>query len=118
MSSNAKVQATIQYPPETDVVDVQIPKLVNIVGFTKKVDSTYLLPIGTGTDLSLGDLSSPRAVYMTTDQDITVYLNDQTTGMVLGEGGIFIWAGGDSDITAIKVDVTVASTSVRLWAVE
>jgi hypothetical protein len=118
MANDAKVAVNLQYPPETDTADVQIPKLINITGFTKKVDSTYQLPIGTGTSLSLGDLDSPKAVYMTTDQDITVYINDMTDGISLAMNGILIIAGGPTIITSIKVDTTILNTSVRLWAVQ
>jgi hypothetical protein len=118
MSCNAKVSATLQYPPEAGIPDIQIPKLVDIVGFTKKVDSTYQLGIATAVVLDLDSITSPKALYMTTDKAITVYLNDQTAGITLSAGGILVVAGGPTAISSIKVDVTVAATTVRLWAVE
>jgi len=116
--SDATIQSTLQYPPESGVSPVQIPKSVTISSFTEKVDSTYLLDTGVGQDLDLGSVASAKALYMSSDQDIVVYINGAVTGFNIVANGYFILAGGASDITSISVDVSVDNTSIRLWAVE
>jgi hypothetical protein len=61
---------------------------------------------------------SPRGLYLSTSEDITVYINGATEGFMLVADGFLMLGGGSTDITSIAVDVTVASTSIRLWAVE
>jgi len=118
MASDALVQCTLQYPPEDDISDIQIPKSVAITGFAEKVDSTIVLAVGADQVLNLGSVASAKALYLSTDQDITVYINSAVTGFDLKSGGFFVLAGGASEITVVAVDVTVEDTSIRLWAIE
>jgi hypothetical protein len=118
MASNAKISMTLQYPPEDNASDVQIPKIVNITGFTEKVDSTFVLSIGDGLELNLGSVESAKAIYISTTEEITVHLNSSITGFMLAADGVFLLVGGPSAIESITVDVTVEGTSIRLWAIE
>lgn len=87
-------------------------------GFTEKVDSTYVLDVGTDQSLDLGSVGSPKALYIGSDQDIVVAINGATTGFTVKADGFIVLAGGASGITTISVDVTVDGTSIRLWAIE